>query len=150
MPSKNQAAQTRASVEKDLRADGARCTLYFDGGLVDAATGAKTSAPRSVNLWALLGSYSAFLVDGKRVQQGDIKVLVADKSLAGLDVAPLASVMDEQASSGFWLYLPADPERFPEAIDPPAPGDRRLSVVRLDGTVHEGGYPVLRVLQCRG
>ena len=150
MPTKAEAEQERRDAEADVRRDGARCTLYFDGGLVDAATGAKVSVPRSVELWAVLGSYEAKLVDGARVQVGDLRVLVADRPLGSLNLRPLASVLDEGASSGFWLYLPADPERHPEPSDPPSPGDRRLAVVALESTTYIGGYPVLRVLQCRG
>ena len=151
--SKGEADEERASAEADIREDGARCTLYFDGRLVDSHTGAKSGAStlaRSVKIFALLGSYSAKLVDGQRVQQGDLRVTLADKSLVGMSLAPLTSVLDERASTGFWLYLPRDPGKFPEATDPPASGDRRLAVVALENTVYVGGYAVLRVLQCRG
>lgn len=150
MISKAEGDRERRDALRDIQADGARCALLYDGGVVDAVSGVKSSAPRSVNLFALLGSYNLDLVGQGTVQHGDTQVTVADLSLAGLSLDPLLSVVDEQSPTGFWLYLGGDPQRFPAVTDPPGHGVRRLAVVRLQDTVNIGGYPVLRVFQCRG
>lgn len=153
MPTKAQAMKTRADAEKDMIKEGARCVILYDPRLVDPATGRKSDGgSRSVRLSALRGSYKSSLVDGMRIQQGDMMFTVADKSLAPLrpDAITALVALDGSAASGYWLYLAADPERYAVPSDPPAAGDRRLSIVRLQDTVHEGGYPILRILQCRG
>lgn len=147
---KAEADRERRDALRTIQEEGARCALLYDGGVVDAETGTKTSSPRSVSLFALLGSYRLDLVGQGTVAHGDTQVTVADLSLTGLSLDPLLSVVDESAPTGFWLYLGGDPQRFPAATDPPAAGVRRLAVVRLEETVYVAGYPVLRVFQCRG
>lgn len=150
MVTRAQADKTRAEAARDVRADGARVTVLYDPRQVDAATGAKAGPPPvSVKTWAILGGYRANLVDGERIRQGDLNVIVADVTLRGLSLDPLLA-LDGTAPTGYWIYLPNDPEQHPEPTDPPPAGVRRLAVVRLADTVFEGAYPVLRMLQCRG
>lgn len=150
---KTAAEKERLSAQKDIEKDGRCCTLLYDSRIVDAGTGLKTGPdPVSVKTKAVVGSYRSGLVDGVRIQQGDLRLMLADRALAPIALAPLAAfnALDGQAASGYWLYLSPDPQKYAEPIDPPADGDRRLAVVSLDASVFaEGGYPVLRFLQCR-
>ena len=110
----------------------------------------RPSAPRHVQLYALLGSYDIDLIGKGGIVQGDHRVLIADLALKGLSLDPLLSPLDTDAPSGFMLYISNDPEKFPAVSNPPAAGVQRWAVIRLENTISEGGYPVLRVFQCRG
>jgi hypothetical protein len=142
-----QAEKTRADAERDIRAEGARVTFLHDNRSIDAATGELSGPdPVAVKTWALVGGYKGLFGEG--VLQGDTRVTVAARSLAGLPPTVLAAL--NGSPTGYWIYLPRNPEQHPEPTDPPAPGDRRLAIVQQEAPVYEGGYAVLLVFQCRG
>lgn len=153
MPSAAQAERTRRDAERDIAREGARITVHYDGGVVDAETGERASSPRTVRIHGLLGGYRMDLVDGRQVQVGDMRVTVADRALRGLSLTPLQAIGHEAATTGYYVLLAPDGS-WPAVEDPladPLPdGVRRFAVVALENTVFEGGYAVLRVLQCRG
>lgn len=150
-PSRAQAERTRREAAADVQKDGARVTILYEGGQVDPATGVRpATADRVIRTYALIGGYGVALVDGQRVHVGDVRVTIADLALAGLSVSGLRSVADEAETTGYWLFMGGDRERHPSPEEPLAPGVRRLAIVALEGTVYEGGYPVLRTFQARG
>lgn len=149
-PSRAEAEREQRDAAADLKTEGARCVMVYDGGVVDAVSGVRASSPRQVRVHALLGSYKLDMVGKAGIVQGDHRVLIADRDLAGLSLAPLLSPLDTNAPTGFSLYVNADPEKFPVVANPLPAGVRRWVVVRLEDTVSLGGYPVLRVFQCRG
>jgi hypothetical protein len=145
VPSAAEAERTRRDAAADLRKDGARVTIVFEGeGRTDPVTGVATPVTdRTVRTWALLTGYSLALVDGSNIQSSDLRAMLADAELP----AALSAALDGGDASGWILYAGGNPARHPV---PGAAGVRQLAIVAVEQTVYEGGWPVLRFLRARG
>jgi hypothetical protein len=143
-----QAEKTRVDAERDVQENGARVTFLYDARQENAATGGLSGPdPVIVKTWALVGGYKGNFGEG--VLQGDTRITFAARAL-DRRLAPSVLAALSGSPTGYWVYLPGNPEKHPEATDPPAPGDRRLAIVQQEAPVYEGGYAVLLVFQCRG
>jgi len=148
MTTRAEAERTRREAAADLRRDGARVLIAYEGeGRVDPITQVATAVPdRFVKTFALLTGYALNLVDGESIQLGDLRVMVADSELK-----PLGDALGEGDSTEGWsIYLAPDPSRWATVVDPLPAGTRRLRIVAVEQVVYEGGWAVLRFLRARG
>lgn len=149
-PGRGAALREQKSAARDIRKEGARVTVRFNGRPINPDTGAPTgsAAATVVKTYGVLDGFKSDEVGAGGVQQGDLRLWVAEFDLGALrsTVNSLGPGM-RLGPGGFDVFLAANPEVHAEVTDQTA---RRMRVISLLETVHVGGYPVLHSLQVRG
>jgi hypothetical protein len=152
VPTRAEAEASRADALSDINEEGAPCVLQWIGGEVDEASGViPPGSTTDVPLHAVITGYSAREVNGSSVQQGDVRVLVADMALDGQ--LPADALAAEPGPANFYLYVGNPPGEgrgaaFPDPADA-ATYSRRYKVVALEDTYREGAWRIAHVLRAR-
>lgn len=149
------ATRTEAELDQkealaDLEEEGLCAVLQWAGGEVDTVSGglpeeSAVNAPLKV----LVLSYSVREREASSIKPGDVRVMLADRAIAGK--FPPGRLSREVAPTGFFLYL-CNPPLEGEEPAYPNPADaasysRRYRVTLLENTVFEGSWPILHFLR---